>query len=85
MIGGCSLLSRQYFMDLPIEPPPLDQTAMVATTEEAPFPTATYAAIPKAGHLEKYPFRAACKSDSKNLSGFERLERAPWDNLVSSI
>ena len=24
------------------------------------------------GHLEKYPFRAACKSDSKNLSEFER-------------
>ncbi|MGI8569166.1 MAG: hypothetical protein ACR2KT_08930 [Methylocella sp.] len=27
------------------------------------------------GHLEKYPFRAASKSDSKNLFEFDQWER----------
>src|SRR5580704_18130662 len=31
-----------------------------------------------AGHLEKYPFRAACKSDSKNLFEFDHRERVRW-------
>src|ERR1700731_1595126 len=35
------------------------------------------------GHLEKYPFRAACKSDSKNLFEFDHRERVRWGNWVS--
>jgi hypothetical protein len=37
------------------------------------------------GHLEKYPFRAACKSDSKNLFEFDHRERVRWGNWVSLI
>ena len=37
------------------------------------------------GHLEKYPFRAACKSDSKNLFEFDHWERVRWGNWVSLI
>jgi hypothetical protein len=38
-----------------------------------------------AGHLEKYPFRAAYKSDSKNLFEFDHRERVRWGNWVSLI
>jgi SCO1/SenC family protein len=38
-----------------------------------------------AGHLEKYPFRAACKSDSKNLFEFDHRERVRWGNWISLI
>jgi hypothetical protein len=34
---------------------------------------------------KKYPFRAACKSDSKNLFGFGHRERVRWGNWVSLI
>jgi MFS family permease len=34
---------------------------------------------------EKYPFRAACKSDSKNLFEFDHRERVRWGNWVSLI
>jgi hypothetical protein len=37
------------------------------------------------GHLEKYPFRAAYKSDSKNLFEFDHRERVRWGNWVSLI
>jgi hypothetical protein len=37
------------------------------------------------GHLEKYRFRAACKSDSKNLFEFDHRERVRWGNWVSLI
>ncbi len=37
------------------------------------------------GHLEKYPFRAACESDSKNLFEFDHRERVRWGNWVSLI
>jgi len=37
------------------------------------------------GHLEKSPFRAACKSDSKNLFEFDHRERVRWGNWVSLI
>jgi hypothetical protein len=40
---------------------------------------------PSIGHLEKYPFRAACKSDSKNLFEFDPRERVRWGNWVSLI
>ena len=44
------------------------------------------ASVEKAyGHLEKYPFRAACKSDSKNLFEFDHRERVRWGNWVSLI
>ncbi|MGI8569410.1 MAG: DUF4231 domain-containing protein [Methylocella sp.] len=36
------------------------------------------ALIPFLGHLEKYPFRAASKSDSKNLFEFDQWERCDW-------
>src|SRR6202011_6394586 len=37
------------------------------------------------GHLEKYPFRAARKSDSKNLFEFDHRERVRWGSWVSLI
>ncbi|MDQ6702585.1 MAG: hypothetical protein M3Z96_05525 [Pseudomonadota bacterium] len=37
------------------------------------------------GHLEKYLFRVACKSDSKNLFEFDHRERVRWGNWVSLI
>jgi hypothetical protein len=37
------------------------------------------------GHLEKYPFRGACKSDSENLFEFDHRERVRWGNWVSLI
>jgi hypothetical protein len=40
---------------------------------------------PSSGHLEKYPFRAAYKSDSKNLFEFDHRERVRWGNWVSLI
>ena len=44
-----------------------------------------YAARFVKGHLEKYPFRAAYKSDSKNLFEFDHRERVRWGNWVSLI
>jgi hypothetical protein len=37
------------------------------------------------GTSKKYPFRAACKSDSKNLFEFDHRERVRWGNWVSLI
>jgi hypothetical protein len=31
-------------------------------------------------HLEKYRFRAACRSDSKNIFEFDHRERVRWGN-----
>ncbi len=61
------------------------QFMFVGVTEAVQGPDGVISSLIRIGHLEKYPFRAACESDSKNLFEFDHRERVRWGNWVSLI